>query len=332
MGYWMASNLHKSLNSSSQKGEGDTLHIFDTSSAAVDSFLAEHPGSVASPSSAHCVAAADRIITMLPNTEHVQSVFAPFLSPSAAKTSPQAGDFSKDLAGKLFIDSSTIAPAATKTLADQLAERGATLVDAPVSGGVVGSKAASLTFMVSCPPSLPFPTLEAILGTMGKRIVLCGSHPGAGLAAKLANNYLLALANLATCDAMLLGQKLGLDPHVLAQVLNTSTGRCWPSETNNPVPGVSKGAPAERDYEGGFGVALMRKDLQLALDAERQAATVASAGSDSATDLSSASEEGSLSRLSEMALKLYKDVEATERFAKKDFSVVYQYLKEVGDK
>jgi 3-hydroxyisobutyrate dehydrogenase len=120
---------------------------------------------------------------------------------------------------------------------------------------------------------------------------------------------------------MLLGQKLGLDPKILAQVLNTSTGKCWPSESNNPVPGIVEGAPAGRDYEGGFGVGLMRKDLELALEAEEQAGVVA--GNERL--------KGSLSALSTAALKIYKEVEGTEKFAKKDFSVVYQYLREKGE-
>ena len=305
MGAPMATNFSKSL------AANDTLHVYDAYPPAIESFSQASPSVKVSASAIECVKTSDIVITMLPNTSHVQSIFEPFSN---------GQENSLHLKHKLFIDSSTISPAATKTLSDSLKIHNATLVDAPVSGGVVGARAGSLTFMISQPPSVPLARLESILQVMGKRIIVCGNYPGAGLAAKLANNYALALNNLATCDAMLLGCKLGLDAKVLAQVINTSTGRCWPSEANNPVPGIVKGAPAERDYEGGFGVGLMRKDLELALEAEKNAAVVAG---DSST-------MGVLSSLSTVALDLYKQVEGSEKFKNKDFSVVYQYLKELA--
>ena len=101
---------------------------------------------------------------------------------------------------------------------------------------------------------------------MGKKVLHMGP-PTSGLKGKLANNYLLALNNIATAEAMSMGVKWGLDAKALANMINISTGRCWPSEVNNPVPGVIEGAPASRGYEGGFGVALANKDLKLALKA-----------------------------------------------------------------
>lgn len=314
MGYPMAVNLAKSLSSA------DTLSVFDVMQPALDAFRKDVPHADIAISSTNCIDKSDTIITMLPNTSHVQDVFKPFISPSS----------SSSITSKLFIDSSTISPAATVELAREISNAGATLVDAPVSGGVIGATAGTLTFMVSHPPSLSDhqrETLERLLSVMGKRTVVCGNYAGAGLAAKLANNYALAMTNLATCDAMLLGQKLGLDPHVLAQVLNTSTGKCWPSESNNPVPGVLPNAPASRDYEGGFGIGLMRKDLQLALDAEMEAGKVAST-SDQSIASSTNAVTGGLSKLSTVALDLYKQVEADSRYNGKDFSVVYKYLKE----
>jgi 3-hydroxyisobutyrate dehydrogenase len=300
----MALNVHKALDASADK-----LIVYDAFPAAVDAFTARCPSAVAASSASEVVQSSETIITSLPNTSHVQSVFDPFLKGTSDASA---------LKGKLFIDTSTIAPAATKQISDALAPHGATLVDAPVSGGVVGAQAGTLTFMVSQPSSVPWERIGALLTSMGKRIVICGDYPGAGLAAKLANNYALALTNLATCDAMLLGQKLGLDPKVLAEVLNTSTGKSWPSESNNPVPGVLEKAPASRDYEGGFGISLMRKDLDLALEAERKAGEVAGSGGVS----------GSLSSLSKEALHIYKTVEAIEEHSKKDFSVVYKWLRD----
>ena len=127
---------------------------------------------------------------------------------------------------------------------------------------------------------------------------------GAGLAGKLANNYLLAISNIATGEAMNLGLKLGLDAEVLAELINSSSGRCWSSEINNPVSGISKGAPAERDFAGGFGVSLMKKDLRLAMTA--------------------AEEAGARIELGNEAKRVYEEVEKSEK--RKDFSVVYRWL------
>lgn len=308
MGKNMAANLYKSLSSD------DVLHVYDTVPSTVESFIAEHPLAKASDSSTSLIQASSTVLSSLPNTSHVQSIFSPFLE-SKDGASPDQLD------GKLFVDTSTISPAATKLLSDALTAHGAVLVDAPVSGGVIGAQAGTLTFMISQPTSISSERLQKLLSSMGKRIITCGDYPGAGLAAKLANNYALAMTNLATCDAMLLGEKLGLDPKILAQVLNTSTGKSWPSEVNNPVPGVSPNAPASRDYNGGFGIGLMRKDLELALQAEKEASVVAGENRS----------RGSLSDLSRVALDLYKTVEGKEEFTKKDFSVVYQHLKQLGE-
>ena len=131
---------------------------------------------------------------------------------------------------------------------------------------------------------------------------------GAGLAGKLANNYLLAISNIATCEAMNLGLKLGLDSKVLAELINSSSGRCWSSEVNNPVAGISTGAPSERDYAGGFGVSLMKKDLRLAMTA--------------------AEEAGAKIELGDEAKRVYEEVEKTEKG--RDFSVVYRWLSRDG--
>ena len=174
-----------------------------------------------------------------------------------------------------------------------------------MSGGVVGAQAATLTFMYGAPLRSKdlLNRVERILKMMGKRAVHLGEQ-GAGLSGKLANNYLLAISNIATAEAMNLGLKWGLDPLKLADLINTSSGRCWSSEINNPVPGVSKGAPAERGYEGGFGVPLMKKDLRLAMQA--------------------AEEAGARLELAKEAMSVYEQVEAAEGL--KDFSVVHKWL------
>lgn len=181
---------------------------------------------------------------------------------------------------------------------------GGIFVDAPMSGGVVGATAGTLTFMLGAPEEL-VARIDTILLRMGKKVLHCGPH-GAGLSAKLANNYLLAIENIATAEAMNLGVRWGLDPKVLANVINVSTGRCWPSEVNNPVPGVVAGAPASRDYTGGFGIGLMRKDLRLAMLAAKEA--------------------GAKLTLAERASEVYETAEKEGGCKGRDFSVVYRWL------
>ena len=180
------------------------------------------------------------------------------------------------------------------------------LVDAPMSGGVVGAQRGTLTFMLGAPSALA-PRATALLQRLGARVLHMGA-PGAGLAAKLANNYLLAVSNVATAEAMHLGMRLGLDPAKLAELINGSSGRCWSSAVNNPVPGVSPGAPAERAYDGGFAVPLMLKDLRLARAAAREA--------------------GARLELAEEVQRVYEEV--GEREGAKDFSVVYKWLDAKG--
>merc|ERR1711964_283254 len=147
--------------------------------------------------------------------------------------------------------------------------------------------------------------VEPILLMMGKKVIHCGPQ-GAGLSGKLANNYLLAINNIATAEAMNLGIKWGLDPKVLANLINVSTGKCWPSEINNPVKGVLDSAPSSRDYKGGFGISLIRKDLNLAIIA--------------------AAEAGAKLELGERAKEVYESAEQQEDCKGRDFSVVYRYI------
>jgi 3-hydroxyisobutyrate dehydrogenase len=149
------------------------------------------------------------------------------------------------------------------------------MLDAPVSGGVRGASEATLTFMVGN-SSAKFVTgtptaldvAQPLLEHMGRRIVICGG-PGAGAATKLCNNLALAAQMAGICEAMNLGDALGVDPVVLAQVMNTSTAKSWSCEVNNPHPAVAaiNQTPAALDYQGGFSAQLMLKDLGLAVDA-----------------------------------------------------------------
>ena len=207
---------------------------------------------------------------------------------------------------RLFIDCSTIDPTSSREVANAVhCTVQGRFVDAPMSGGVVGAKNGTLTFMLgaSSRSGQLVERVKPVLDLMGKKTVHLGEQ-GAGLSAKLANNYLLAISNIATAEAMNLGIKWGIDPKTLAELINTSSGKCWSSDVNNPVPGVSPGAPAENDYDGGFSVELMKKDLKLAMDA--------------------AEKVGALTELGQKSLEVYEHVEAQE--AGKDFSVVYRWL------
>ena len=236
---------------------------------------------------------------MLPESEHVSQVFE----------NPETGflALSGSTAPKLFIDSSTVSPFYSLSLAEKVVSAthlSAHLLDAPVSGGAKGAEAGTLTFMLGSPKEL-VPLVTTVLEKMGQRIMWCGP-PSSGLGAKLANNYILACMNIATAEAMNMGLRLGLDAHKLAEVINASTGASWCSRVNNPVRGVSPGAPVEREYEGGFGIRLMKKDLRLALEA--------------------ASSVDARIVLGEEISKVYEAISRDEKLGGKDFSVVYKWL------
>jgi 3-hydroxyisobutyrate dehydrogenase len=173
------------------------------------------------------------------------------------------------VSGIPLIDSSTIDPHAAREVAHAAAKHGNPMADAPVSGGTGGADAGTLTFMVGAEPAL-FERIRPVLAHMGKNIVHCGAA-GTGQVAKICNNLLLGISMIGVAEAMNLGAALGIDPKVLAGIINTSSGRCWSSDTYNPYPGVLDNVPAARGYSGGFGTDLMLKDLGLATDAAKQA-------------------------------------------------------------
>jgi 3-hydroxyisobutyrate dehydrogenase len=141
------------------------------------------------------------------------------------------------------------------------------MLDAPVSGGVNGAQAGTLTFMVGG-DGKDVERARPILSMMGKNIVHCGPS-GNGQVAKICNNLVLGVSMIGVAEAMNLGIRLGMDPKKLSDVINSSSGRCWSSDSYNPTPGVLENSPASRDYEGGFASALMAKDLGLARTAAR---------------------------------------------------------------
>jgi 3-hydroxyisobutyrate dehydrogenase len=195
---------------------------------------------------------------MLPSSPHVTSVYL-------------GGD--GVLAGVKpnvpLIDSSTIDPHTAREVAAAAARHGNAMADAPVSGGTGGAEAGTLTFMVGADGTL-FEEIKPTLAHMGRNIVHCGAA-GTGQVAKICNNMLLGISMIGVAEAMNLGVALGIEPTVLAGIINTSSGRCWSSDTYNPYPGVIDAAPATRGYTGGFGTDLMLKDLGLAAEAAKQA-------------------------------------------------------------
>lgn len=199
--------------------------------------------------------ASQTVVTMLPSSPHVRQVYA-----ESGGIIPALKNLSAEDSGSTFcIDSTTLDVEVARETAREVHAAGAKMVDAPVSGGVAGAKAGSLSFLVGGSKE-DFDKASPILSHMGKRIIHCGPS-GAGLAAKICNNMILGVHQVVVAEGMLLGQKLGLDPAVLASVINSSTGACWASSVNNPVPGAlpDKVPPCTREYEGGFATALMLK-------------------------------------------------------------------------
>jgi 3-hydroxyisobutyrate dehydrogenase len=247
MGGPMARNLLKA---------GHQVTVFDLSAAAV-SGLVEAGAKEATSPAAVAQAGVEAIITMLPAAAHVKQVYL-----------GEDGLLANVQSGVLLIDSSTIDPMSAREVAAAAANNGNPMLDAPVSGGTVGAAAGTLTFMVGGSEA-DFHKAQPILATMGKNIVHCGDT-GNGQVAKVANNMLLGISMIGVAEAMSLGVALGMDAKVLAGIINSSSGRCWASEINNPFPGVLENGPASRGYSGGFGTDLMLKDLGLASEAAKQ--------------------------------------------------------------
>jgi 3-hydroxyisobutyrate dehydrogenase len=212
------------------------------------------------------VQGADVVITMLPNGTLVTQCYAEVMP--AAKP------------GALFVDSSTIAVNDARQVNSYAAERGFAQLDAPVSGGVKGAVAGTLAFMVGGDAAAleqGRPALEAMAG----KIIHCGTS-GSGQAAKLCNNMLLAVQQIAVGEAFVLAEKLGLSAQSLFDVVTGATGNCWAVHTNCPVAGPVPTSPANNGFKPGFATALMNKDLGLAMDAVASTGAAAPLGSHAA--------------------------------------------------
>ena len=248
MGGPMAANLLKA---------GHQLNVFDLSTAAVEQ-LAEQGATACASVKELVQTKPELIISMLPAAAHVKSLYLGDEGVLALLQQPTH-----------LLDCSTIDPHSAREVTAAARAAGHNMLDAPVSGGTAGASAATLTFMVGGSAE-EFEFARPVLSAMGKNIVHCGDS-GNGQVAKVANNMLLGISMIGVAEAMALGTSLGIDAKVLAGIINTSSGRCWSSEINNPYPDVLENVPASRGYTGGFGTDLMLKDLGLATEAARLA-------------------------------------------------------------
>ncbi|WP_104089967.1 3-hydroxyisobutyrate dehydrogenase [Arthrobacter sp. GMC3] len=245
---------------------GYTVTGFDVVPAALEA--AQAAGVAVAASSAEAATGADIVITMLPAGKHVFAAYE--------GDGPGGGLLAAAKPGSLFLECSTIAVEDARAAHEMVLATGHRGLDAPVSGGVMGAEAGTLTFMVGGSAD-DFADAAEIFEVMGKRIVHCGG-PGAGQAAKVCNNMILGVSMIAVSEAFVLGEKLGLTHQALFDVAANASGQCWSLTTNCPVPGPVPASPANRDYQPGFAGALMAKDLGLAVEALNATGVEASLG------------------------------------------------------
>jgi len=250
----MAQNLLKA---------GHAVQGFDVSKPQVEALAAA--GGHAADSVRAAASGAEIVITMLPAGQHVREVYL-----------NADGVLSSVGAGTLLIDSSTIDVDSARAVAAAAEGKGFAMLDAPVSGGVGGAQAGTLTFMVGGSDAA-FAKAKPVLEAMGKTIVHAGGA-GNGQAAKICNNMILGVSMIVVSEAFVLAEKLGLDAQKLFDIASKSSGQCWSMTSYCPVPGPVPTSPANRDYKAGFTAAMMLKDLKLAQDAANTAGAKASLG------------------------------------------------------
>jgi len=258
MGGPMAANLLKA---------GHEVTGFDLAKPALDA-LAKAGGKPASSATA-AVAGAEMIVTMLPAGPHVRQVYT-----------GEGGLLAAAKPGALLIDSSTIDVESARAVAKAAAERGFDMLDAPVSGGVGGAAAGTLTFMVGGSEA-GFARALPLLQAMGKTIVHAGPS-GNGQAAKICNNMILGISMIAVSEGFALAEKLGLDWQRLFDISSKSSGQCWSMTNYCPAPGPVPAAPSNRDYQAGFTADMMLKDLKLAQQAAQAAGATTPLGAEAA--------------------------------------------------
>jgi 3-hydroxyisobutyrate dehydrogenase len=233
---------------------GHRVHAADVRSEAVEAAVAQ--GAVAARSAADATRQAEVVVTMVPNSPEVEVAYL-----------GAGGVLEGARRGQIAIDMSTIDPATTRKVGARLDAAGIRMLDAPVSGGVPGAVAGTLTIMVGGDPAV-FAEARPILGLMGKNVVHVGPL-GSGEVAKICNNLLAGVSMVAAAEAFTIGIRAGVDPKILHEVIRTSSGNCWALEHNCPVPGLVPKSASNRDFAPGFMTDLMAKDLSLAQAAAR---------------------------------------------------------------
>jgi 3-hydroxyisobutyrate dehydrogenase len=231
---------------------GHQVTAFDLSKELLDAIAQD--GATIAASASDAATDVDVVITMLPAGAHVKDVYFSSVFENASK-------------GTLMIDSSTIDVDTSREVHKGAAENDFLMIDAPVSGGVGGAAAGTLTFMVGGEDAA-FAQAKPFLEIMGKTIVHCGGA-GNGQAAKVCNNLMLGIQMSSVSEAFVLAEKLGLDAQKLFDVSSTATGQCWSLTSYCPVPGPVPVSPANKNYEPGFTAAFMLKDLNLAMAAAK---------------------------------------------------------------
>ena len=272
MGLPMAQNLIKA---------GHQVEGVDVNPAALEKLTAA--GGISVETHKIAAARADVVITMLPAGKHVREVYL-----------GAGGIVENANPGTLLIDCSTIDVDTARAVASEAEKKGLLMLDAPVSGGVGGASAGTLTFMVGG-SAQAFTRAQSILEKMGKAIVHAGGA-GNGQAAKICNNMILGVSMIAVSEAFVLAEKLGLDHQKLFDISSKSSGQCWSMTTYCPVPGPVSTSPANRDYVAGFTAAMMLKDLRLAQDAAKASGAKTALGADAERIYSAYVESGEAGR------------------------------------
>ena len=246
-------------------------------------------------SNPEAVDGADLIFAMLPTGKEVRHVLVD-------------GDKVLDLVGPdtIVVDSSTTDLGTTEYVHEQAASRKIAMIDSPVSGGMAGAEAGTLTFMAGG-DSNAIDTAEPVFLAMGKKVVRAGG-PSAGQAVKVCNNMLLGISMAGACEAIALGEAAGVDHQVLFDVISTSTGNCWAMNVNCPMPDMVDTSPANRGYTPGFTATLMLKDLTLSQEA--------------------AAKTGAVTPLGEHARQLYESF-CADRDGEMDFSAMVQMIRDL---
>jgi 3-hydroxyisobutyrate dehydrogenase len=258
MGAPMARNLVRA---------GHELRVFDVFLDRTGRLVAE--GATAAETPAGVAEGADAVITMLPAGREVRAVYG-----------GTGGLIEAAAPGTLLIDCSTIDVATAREMASLARESGLAMIDAPVSGGVGGAEAGTLTFMVGGPEA-EVERARPILEAMGRAVVRAG-EAGAGQAAKICNNMILGISMIAVCEAFTLAETLGLEHQALFDIASKSSGQCWSLTSYCPVPGPVPSSPANRDYAPGFTAQMMLKDLDLSQEAARNAGAATALGAHAA--------------------------------------------------